>query len=34
VPAGFKVEVYADGIPEARSLALGDKGRCSSATAT
>ena len=26
VPAGFKVEVYADGIPEARSLALGDKG--------
>ena len=26
VPAGFHVEVYADGIPEARSLALGDKG--------
>jgi glucose/arabinose dehydrogenase len=26
VPAGFKVEVYAQGIPEARSLALGDKG--------
>ena len=26
VPAGFKVEVYAEGIPEARSLALGDKG--------
>src|SRR5262245_42313397 len=26
VPAGFKVEVYSDGIPEARSLALGDKG--------
>jgi len=26
VPAGFKVEVYADAIPEARSLALGDKG--------
>ena len=26
VPAGFKVEVYADGVPEARSLALGDKG--------
>src|SRR5712672_2453761 len=26
VPAGFKVEVWADGIPEARSLALGDKG--------
>ena len=26
VPAGFKVEIYADGIPEARSLALGDKG--------
>src|ERR1700694_504122 len=25
-PAGFKVEVWADGIPEARSLALGDKG--------
>ena len=24
VPAGFKVEVYAEGIPEARSLALGD----------
>ncbi|HET7200194.1 MAG TPA: PQQ-dependent sugar dehydrogenase [Burkholderiales bacterium] len=26
VPAGFKVEVWADGIPEARSLALGDRG--------
>jgi len=26
VPSGFKVEVWADGIPEARSLALGDKG--------
>jgi len=26
VPAGFHVEIYADGIPEARSLALGDKG--------
>lgn len=26
LPPGFKVEVYADGIPEARSLALGDKG--------
>jgi glucose/arabinose dehydrogenase len=26
VPAGFKAEVWADGIPEARSLALGDKG--------
>lgn len=26
VPAGFHVEVYADGIPEARSLAQGDKG--------
>jgi glucose/arabinose dehydrogenase len=26
VPAGFKVEVYAEGVPEARSLALGDKG--------
>ncbi len=26
VPAGFKVEVWADGISEARSLALGDKG--------
>jgi glucose/arabinose dehydrogenase len=26
IPAGFKVEVWADGIPEARSLALGDKG--------
>ena len=26
VPAGFKVEVYADGVPEARSMALGDKG--------
>src|SRR5262249_35280215 len=26
VPSGFKVEVWADGIPEARSLALGDQG--------
>ena len=26
VPAGFKVEVWMDGVPEARSLALGDKG--------
>ncbi len=26
VPKGFKVEVWVDGIPEARSLALGDKG--------
>lgn len=26
VPPGFKVEVYADGIPDARSLAIGDKG--------
>lgn len=26
VPAGFQVEVYAEGIPDARSLALGDKG--------
>src|SRR5262245_5622725 len=26
VPAGFKVEVWADGVPAARSLALGDKG--------
>jgi glucose/arabinose dehydrogenase len=26
VPAGFKVEVWAEDIPEARSLALGDKG--------
>ena len=26
VPAGFKVEVWAEGIPAARSLALGDKG--------
>src|SRR5258706_15724028 len=26
VPAGFKVEGWADGIPEARSLAMGDKG--------
>lgn len=26
LPPGFKVEVWADGIPEARSLALGDKG--------
>ena len=26
VPAGFKVEVWAEGVPEARSMALGDKG--------
>jgi glucose/arabinose dehydrogenase len=26
VPAGFKVEAWVDGIPEARSLALGDNG--------
>ena len=26
VPAGFKVEVWAEGIPEARSLARGEKG--------
>jgi glucose/arabinose dehydrogenase len=26
VPRGFKVEVWAEGVPEARSLALGDKG--------
>ncbi len=26
VPAGFKIEVWAEGVPEARSLALGDKG--------
>jgi glucose/arabinose dehydrogenase len=26
VPDGFKVEVWADGVPEARSMALGDKG--------
>src|SRR5882757_6877718 len=26
VPAGFKVEVWVDGIPEARSMAMGDKG--------
>jgi glucose/arabinose dehydrogenase len=26
VPDGFKVEVWVDGVPEARSLALGDKG--------
>ena len=26
VPAGFKVEVWADDVPEARSLALGSKG--------
>ena len=25
-PAGFKVEVWAEGAPEGRSLALGDKG--------
>jgi len=26
VPPGFKVEVFADGIPDARSIAIGDKG--------
>jgi len=26
LPTGFKVEVYADGVPEARSMAMGDKG--------
>ena len=26
VPAGFKVEVFAEGIPDARSIAIGDKG--------
>lgn len=26
VPAGFKVEVWTDGVPEARSMTLGDKG--------
>ena len=26
LPPGFKVEVWAEGVPEARSLALGDKG--------
>ena len=26
VPDGFKIEVWMDGVPEARSLALGDKG--------
>jgi glucose/arabinose dehydrogenase len=26
VPAGFKVEVWAEGVPEARSMALSDKG--------
>ena len=26
VPDGFKIEVWAEGVPEARSLALGDKG--------
>ena len=26
LPPGFKVEVWVDGVPEARSLALGDKG--------
>jgi glucose/arabinose dehydrogenase len=26
LPAGFKIEVWAEGVPEARSLALGDKG--------
>src|SRR5262245_38449890 len=26
VPPGFKVELWVDGVPEARSLALGDKG--------
>jgi glucose/arabinose dehydrogenase len=26
VPPGFRISVYADGVPQARSLALGDKG--------
>src|SRR5262245_52828864 len=26
VPPGFKVEIWVEGVPEARSLALGDKG--------
>jgi glucose/arabinose dehydrogenase len=26
LPPGFKIEVWADGVPDARSLALGDKG--------
>ncbi|MFK5284421.1 hypothetical protein ACI3PL_33055, partial [Lacticaseibacillus paracasei] len=26
VPDGFKIEVWVDGVPEARALALGDKG--------
>ena len=26
LPPGFKIEVWVDGVPEARSLALGDKG--------
>jgi glucose/arabinose dehydrogenase len=26
LPPGFKIEIYADGLPDARSLALGDKG--------
>lgn len=26
MPDGFKIEIWADGIPDARSLALGDKG--------
>ena len=26
LPAGFKIEVYASGIPEARQMAWGDKG--------
>src|SRR4051812_42041862 len=26
VPAGFKIEVYAAGVPNARTLRLGDKG--------
>src|SRR3954469_2628124 len=26
LPAGFKAEVWAEGIPEARSMAMGDKG--------
>ena len=26
LPPGFRISVYADGMPQARSLALGDKG--------
>ena len=26
LPPGFKIEVFADGVPTARSMALGDKG--------